>query len=332
MGGLRARVPLRARQPDRDHRREPPRPARRDDGGLEPRSLRRTSRGVRLERSRGRRTRRRGDRRRVARAVAITGAPTVVVARTKKGKGVAAVEDENGFHGKPLDDPDAAIAELGGLRDIHVEVTRPEAATARDDRSAKLELPRYEIGAEVATRKAYGDALAALGCGAARRRRARRRGVQLDFRRDVREGASRAVLRDVHRGAADDRRGSRAASRRLAPVRVDLRGFPLPRLRLHAHGRREPRDPRAVRIARRRLDRRGRAVSDGARGHRLPPRGPRLHGSPPLRCEPDRQARRRHGRSRGNLVPPHTAPGDAGPLQRRGRVRDRRKPCPPLER
>jgi transketolase len=98
-----------------------------------------------------------------SRAVATTGSPTVVVARTKKGKGVAAVEDENGFHGKPLDDPDAAIAELGGMRDIHVAVAKPEAATTRDDRSAKLELPRYEIGDEVATRKAYGDALAALG-------------------------------------------------------------------------------------------------------------------------------------------------------------------------
>jgi transketolase len=98
-----------------------------------------------------------------SRAVATSGAPTVVVARTKKGKGVAAVEDENGFHGKPLDDPDAAIAELGGPRDIHLEVAKPEAATTRDDRSAKLELPRYDIGAEVATRKAYGDALAALG-------------------------------------------------------------------------------------------------------------------------------------------------------------------------
>jgi transketolase len=98
-----------------------------------------------------------------ARAVATTGSPTVVVARTKKGKGVAAVENENGFHGKPLDDPDAAIAELGGLRDIHVDVAKPHAAPTRDDRSAKLELPRYEVGAEVATRKAYGDALAALG-------------------------------------------------------------------------------------------------------------------------------------------------------------------------
>ena len=98
-----------------------------------------------------------------SRAVATTGSPTVVVARTKKGKGVAAVEDENGFHGKPLDDADAAIAELGGLRDIHVDVAKPDAAPTRDDRSARLELPRYEMGAEVATRKAYGDALAALG-------------------------------------------------------------------------------------------------------------------------------------------------------------------------
>ena len=96
-------------------------------------------------------------------AVATTGKPTVVVARTKKGKGVAAVEDKNGFHGKPLDDPDAAIAELGGLRDIHVDVARPEATPAPTGASAKLELPRYEIGAEVATRKAYGDALTALG-------------------------------------------------------------------------------------------------------------------------------------------------------------------------
>src|SRR5262245_48863822 len=98
-----------------------------------------------------------------AQAIATTGKPTVVVARTKKGKGVAAVEDKNGFHGKPLDDPDEAIAELGGLRNIHVDVATPEAAPARDSSAATLELPRYELGTEVATRKAYGDALAALG-------------------------------------------------------------------------------------------------------------------------------------------------------------------------
>ena len=97
------------------------------------------------------------------RAVATTGVPTVVVARTKKGKGVAAVEDQNGFHGKPLDDPYAAIAELGGLRDVHVDVAKPEAKPRPAADSVDLQLPRYELGSEVATRKAYGDALAALG-------------------------------------------------------------------------------------------------------------------------------------------------------------------------
>jgi transketolase len=98
-----------------------------------------------------------------AQAVATTGRPTVVVARTKKGKGVAAVEDENGFHGKPLDDPEAAIAELGGLRDIRIEVATPEITASPRPAASELELPRYELGTEVATRKAYGDALAALG-------------------------------------------------------------------------------------------------------------------------------------------------------------------------
>jgi transketolase len=96
-------------------------------------------------------------------AIATTGRPTVVVARTLKGRGVEAVENVNGFHGKPLDDPEAAIAELGGDRDIRIEVTRPTARARPRPPAGRLELPRYEVGTEVATRKAYGDALAALG-------------------------------------------------------------------------------------------------------------------------------------------------------------------------
>jgi transketolase len=99
----------------------------------------------------------------LARAVSTTVKPTVVVARTKKGKGVAAVENVNGFHGKPLDDPDAAIAELDGLRDVHVDVALPTAYAHERPHAGTLDLPRYELGEEVATRKAYGDALAALG-------------------------------------------------------------------------------------------------------------------------------------------------------------------------
>ncbi len=96
-------------------------------------------------------------------AVATTGKPTVLVARTLKGKGVAAVENQNGYHGKPFDDPDAAIAELGGPTDVRIEIAKPEATVPERPAAGTLELPRYELGTEVATRKAYGDALAALG-------------------------------------------------------------------------------------------------------------------------------------------------------------------------
>jgi transketolase len=98
-------------------------------------------------------------------ALATKGRPTAIVARTIKGKGVAAVEDKGGLHGKALDEPDEAVAELGGVRDIRVDVARPEHRQPHRFETKQLELPRYDVGDEVATRKAYGEALAALGAG-----------------------------------------------------------------------------------------------------------------------------------------------------------------------
>jgi transketolase len=90
--------------------------------------------------------------------------PAIVVARTLKGKGVKAVENQPGWHGKPLDNPEEAIEELGGLRNIRVEVARPEVGgRAVEIKRGTPALPTYEVGEEVATRKAYGEALAALG-------------------------------------------------------------------------------------------------------------------------------------------------------------------------
>jgi transketolase len=90
--------------------------------------------------------------------------PAIVVARTLKGKGVKAVENQPGWHGKPLDNPEEAIEELGGLRNIRVEVARPEVGgRAAEIKRGTPALPTYEVGEEVATRKAYGEALAALG-------------------------------------------------------------------------------------------------------------------------------------------------------------------------
>ena len=89
--------------------------------------------------------------------------PAVIFARTKKGSGVSAVEDEPGWHGKPLEDPEAAIEELGGIREIGVEVQAPPQAKPFEIVRAAVERPAYELGEKVATRAAYGDALAWLG-------------------------------------------------------------------------------------------------------------------------------------------------------------------------
>src|SRR4051812_13525571 len=96
-------------------------------------------------------------------AESTTGRPTAIVARTKKGKGVKAVEDLPGKHGKPLDDPDEAIAELGGERDLHVELAPAAGGEPHRFEAPGADLPNYDLGDEVATRKAYGEALAALG-------------------------------------------------------------------------------------------------------------------------------------------------------------------------
>jgi transketolase len=94
-------------------------------------------------------------------------APTVILARTRKGRGVAAVEDQEGKHGKPLPDPEDAIHELGGPRDILVPVSLPDHALPPVPRvrpaAPPWRPPAYEPGIMVATRTAFGHALAALG-------------------------------------------------------------------------------------------------------------------------------------------------------------------------
>jgi transketolase len=96
-------------------------------------------------------------------AEATRGRPTAILARTKKGKGVKAVEDQPGHHGKPLDDPEAAIAELGGERDLIVRLPKPSGGPPHRFEVPGGDLPRWEVGDSEATRKAYGLALTALG-------------------------------------------------------------------------------------------------------------------------------------------------------------------------
>ena len=101
-------------------------------------------------------------------ALETRGAPTAILARTMKGRGVAAVQDAEGAHGKPLPDTEEAIAELGGIRNIQVPAHPPHAAAGRHSAAgsvngSRLVLPEYECGQQAATRTAFGAALAAIG-------------------------------------------------------------------------------------------------------------------------------------------------------------------------
>ncbi len=97
-------------------------------------------------------------------AIETTGRPSVVLARTLKGRGVAAVENQPGHHGKPIEDPEEAIDELGGVRDLTVHVAKPEDGRAPHRfETPGGQLPRWDVGEQVATRLAYGETLAALG-------------------------------------------------------------------------------------------------------------------------------------------------------------------------
>jgi transketolase len=104
--------------------------------------------------------------------------PTVIIAKTIKGKGFPEVENVNGWHGKPFppDMADRAIAELGGVRNLVIRGARPEPAKpgpALEHPSTlppqsgtpapSKDWPTYKVGEKVATRKAYGDALVTLG-------------------------------------------------------------------------------------------------------------------------------------------------------------------------
>jgi transketolase len=94
-----------------------------------------------------------------------SGKPTAVVARTIKGKGYSKVENQPGWHGKAIsqEDVEAALEEMGGIRSIQVDVPKPDAPEPHRFQPYAQDWPAYEVGSKVATRKAYGEALAALG-------------------------------------------------------------------------------------------------------------------------------------------------------------------------
>ncbi|MCX7924767.1 MAG: transketolase [Fimbriimonadales bacterium] len=98
--------------------------------------------------------------------------PVAILARTLKGKGASAVEDKEGWHGKPLP-PELAAQAIAELQPTPEQIERASRLRVQPPREGRApaypaeiptaSLPTYEPGAQVATREAYGDALVALG-------------------------------------------------------------------------------------------------------------------------------------------------------------------------
>lgn len=95
-------------------------------------------------------------------ALTVTARPTMIIAKTIKGKGVPSVEDTNGYHGKALgaDALKEAAALWGELdKSVRARISEPE------DRRPPLAATRpagaiaYRPGDQAATREAYGSAL-----------------------------------------------------------------------------------------------------------------------------------------------------------------------------
>jgi transketolase len=104
------------------------------------------------------------------------GQPTMILARTIKGKGVSFVEGKDGWHGKPFkkgEELDRAIAELekqfvpvpegGPAANLAAHIARPASAPRAVAAAKPIAPPDYKLGDQVATREAYGTALAKLG-------------------------------------------------------------------------------------------------------------------------------------------------------------------------
>ena len=101
------------------------------------------------------------------------GQPTMVLARTIKGKGVSSVEGKDGWHGKAFkkgEEFDRALAELERQMlptsvDLARHIPKPPDVSRETVSTGPNAIapPSYKVGDKVATREAYGAVLAKLG-------------------------------------------------------------------------------------------------------------------------------------------------------------------------
>ncbi|XP_077427735.1 transketolase-like protein 2 [Vanacampus margaritifer] len=96
--------------------------------------------------------------------------PTCIVAKTYKGKGLKGIEDELNWHGKPIpkDMVDGLLNDLQGqiknpAKTLFPQPPNDDVAPVDPSLITLSEPPTYKNGDKVATRRAYGSALAKLG-------------------------------------------------------------------------------------------------------------------------------------------------------------------------
>lgn len=92
------------------------------------------------------------------------GVPTVIIAKTMKGRGVSLTENKDNWHGKTLNADEAkhALAEIGDVTSRTFPTLKPDPWRAPGmDRNGGPKFKTYSDA--LATRKAYGEALADLG-------------------------------------------------------------------------------------------------------------------------------------------------------------------------
>src|SRR5436190_2274614 len=112
----------------------------------------------------------------LAEARRTTGQPTMILARTIKGKGVSFAEGKEGWHGRAFkkgDELDRALAELetqfvpvpadGPSANLAIHIEKPASGPRPIEAPKPMAPPTYKMGEQVATREAYGVALAKLG-------------------------------------------------------------------------------------------------------------------------------------------------------------------------
>jgi transketolase len=110
----------------------------------------------------------------LAEARATKGRPTMILAKTFKGRGIAFAEDKDGWHGKALkpEEADRAIKELeaakpsiaaDAIASLRTAIPKPAHADSAPVPRPAIPPPTYKLGEVVATREAYGTALARIG-------------------------------------------------------------------------------------------------------------------------------------------------------------------------